>query len=196
MPESYTPQTWTNSSMSTPVSAARLTHIEDGIEGLDDRVTANESNLARITLLAGNMYPSSFGGPTSQHVTDNGLWNIWEYGYSTNGGALSNVMLPTSGFTTYQASLVWLRYGPTTGDVHWELTVQPFSSAGDAGTETVLAGNYTPGGWNVPITTTVGTFPVTSGYSLLHARLWRLPGDAGDTLNEAVGLVSIQFQGI
>jgi hypothetical protein len=39
MPEVYTPQTWANGSGGgTPISAARLQHIEDGIEALDDAV--------------------------------------------------------------------------------------------------------------------------------------------------------------
>jgi hypothetical protein len=42
VPETYTPRTWVNGS-GLPISAANLNHIEQGIEAIDDRVTALET---------------------------------------------------------------------------------------------------------------------------------------------------------
>lgn len=39
----YTPQTWTDGSLATPLSAARLTVMENGIEDADNRLTALEA---------------------------------------------------------------------------------------------------------------------------------------------------------
>lgn len=47
---SYSPQTWANGVVGgTPISAARLTHIEDGVEDADNRVTTVEADLATLT---------------------------------------------------------------------------------------------------------------------------------------------------
>lgn len=42
----YTPQTWIDGSLSTPLSAARLTHIETGIDDADTRLTGLFINVA------------------------------------------------------------------------------------------------------------------------------------------------------
>lgn len=43
MTMAYTKQTWTNDDPATPLSATRLTHIEDGIAGADSTATSAQS---------------------------------------------------------------------------------------------------------------------------------------------------------
>lgn len=50
MPETYTPFTWADGSGGgTPIVAIRLNNIEQGIETIDDRVTALEDTAAVVT---------------------------------------------------------------------------------------------------------------------------------------------------
>lgn len=53
MPEVYDPQTWANGPAGlTPISAARLTHIEDGLEALDDGLVAEAAARAAADQLS------------------------------------------------------------------------------------------------------------------------------------------------
>lgn len=76
----YTPQTWTNGSAGgTPLSAARLTHMENGIEDADTRVTAVESDVQAITDRlddAPGLYNSLWAGGGSETLSRLNLTNI------------------------------------------------------------------------------------------------------------------------
>lgn len=44
----YEPQTWTNDDPETPLSAERMTHIEEGIEAADEKAEDNATAIADL----------------------------------------------------------------------------------------------------------------------------------------------------
>lgn len=86
----YTPQTWTDGSGGgTPLSAARLTHIEDGMVAHDVDISnkmnaADEISLAQYpagAMIAIDYFKSDYGAanawPTSRPSADTTLCFVW-----------------------------------------------------------------------------------------------------------------------
>jgi YD repeat-containing protein len=56
----YTKQTWANGpSGGTPISAARLQHIEDGIGNIDNRVTTSEAGQSSLPAVGSYSYDAN-----------------------------------------------------------------------------------------------------------------------------------------
>lgn len=69
----YTPQTWTDGlGGGTPMSAARFTHMETGIEDADQRLTVLEPNLQTITYAA-TITPNAAAGNLHRCVATGNL---------------------------------------------------------------------------------------------------------------------------
>jgi len=70
----YTKQTWTNADPATPLSAARLNHIEDGVDDADIRATALDANQG-VYPLSGLGFHSASCMPEAARTTS--TWAPW-----------------------------------------------------------------------------------------------------------------------
>lgn len=127
----YTPQGWADgSSGGTPITAARLTHIEDGVEDADTRLDAVETGKAPLvhTHPVGDLTAS--GTPSSStFLRGDGAWAAPAGG--GGGGAVDSVNGQTG---TVSLGLVDLDDVQTTGaTVGQVVTVSSVSSGGPSG---------------------------------------------------------------
>lgn len=100
---SYTQQTWANLDPSTPLSAARLAHIESGIAAVDTALATYEP-LIQAGTLAARPSPATFG---------KGFYLVTDQ----NGGTLYHSDASTwtqqaPGVTTTQGNLGYTEFGP------------------------------------------------------------------------------------
>lgn len=129
----YTKQTWFNDPAGgTPLSAARLNHMEEGIDDADIRLTAAETDVAGKVAKAGDTMTGALTLPADPTAALQAATK--QYVDAKGGGVLDYTLLSnTTGNTTFGVSgTTWQAFGvnvassfivPPSGNVMVELSV-------------------------------------------------------------------------
>ncbi len=96
----YTPQTWNNDDPATPLSAERLTHIEEGIEAADTAATAP------VTWASVTGKPTTFAPVVGTGATDAKAGDYQPTWAQVTGKPATVVALPASLGTAGQILVV------------------------------------------------------------------------------------------
>lgn len=159
----YSKTTWVDDS--TPaLDAAHLNNIEDGIENLDGRVTANESTLTT--------HLNSINSNTSSINTNTQDITTLEGNLSTLEDSLDDIVIIRKGtFSGNWQPTLTSTFGITNNtDYNWTISVHQTSRTTTNGHIVTLEGYVTGDGDTVQFTSTDNAASVAASYTLVGYR--------------------------